>query len=112
MHPKKRERKSTYSVPPDNGRRKEIEMKRRNLWMSLSLIPAMVIGTAGIAAASGDNDDTHRRHTMQGRQFVWQAQSEKPYALTGEERKQQARDDREQDRAAFQHRGRSGSDFR
>lgn len=86
-------------------------MKRRNLWMTLSAIPAMVIGTAGIAGASGDDKDTHRRHAIQGRHFVWQAPSEKPYALTGEERKQQAGEEREE-RAAFQHRGRSGSEFR
>jgi hypothetical protein len=85
----------------------------RNTCLTFGLIVAMGIGSAGLASASDSESDATqpRRGAIQGRSFVWKTPVEKPYALTGEERRQTERD-RDADRPAFHHHGRSGSEFR
>jgi hypothetical protein len=78
----------------------------------MAAFSAVMLLGGGMALADQDEQGTeHRRVVVQGRQLVWKAPTEKPYALTGSP-EARSEDRAEQDRPSFEHRGRSGSQYR
>lgn len=88
-------------------------MKQRTIWTIAAACLAVALGGAGLASAGEESKASEqRRHAIQGRDFVWKAPSEKPYALTGEARAEATREREEERAPGFAFRGRSGIEYR